>query len=183
MVVVALKEHELPNIPGDRAAAERGCRCGGRPPSVTARSPHVPGPPGTTEETKANGRRPRSPRWIARSWVLGRFERRRSGWRSRSRPMLEDVREKARQSAQRSDAGDSAGRDVLDAPQHPTGRLRSRIEMEDESPLRGQLECHRARDPARPRFVAVAFAFHSADDTAGCASARRNGRQITVRRG
>src|SRR5262249_31345084 len=42
--------------PGGHAAADRGCRCGGRPPSVTVRSPHAPGPPGTTEDTYADER-------------------------------------------------------------------------------------------------------------------------------
>src|SRR5262245_63699829 len=122
MVVIALKEHELPSIPGDRAAAERGCRCGGRPPSVTARSPHAPGPPGTTGETI-----PSSSCAVLSSAVVHDH--------AHVRCLAEDVFEKDRQSAQRTDAGDSPGADVLDAAEHATRRLRANVELKDECSL------------------------------------------------
>jgi hypothetical protein len=64
------------------------------------------------------------------------FERRRSRSRSRFRRIAEDLPQKGRQSAQRTDAGDSAGGDVLDAPEHAARRLRASVEMKYERSLR-----------------------------------------------
>ena len=63
------------------------------------------------------------------------FECRRSRSRSGSRRIAEDLHEKDRQFSQRSDAGDSAGRDVLDAPEHAVRRLRASVEMKYERSL------------------------------------------------
>jgi hypothetical protein len=53
--------------------------------------------------------------------------------RSRFRRIAEDVPQKGRQSAQRTDAGDPAGGDVLDA--QAARRLRASIEMKYERSL------------------------------------------------
>jgi len=63
------------------------------------------------------------------------FECRRSRSRSGSRRIAEDLHEKDRQFSQRSDAGDSAGRDVLDAPEHAVRRMRASVEMKYERSL------------------------------------------------
>jgi len=60
--------------------------------------------------------------------------------RSRFRRIAENVPQKGRQSAQRPDAGDSAGGDVLDAPEHAARQLRTRVEMEYERSLGRELE-------------------------------------------
>ena len=85
------------------------------------------------------------------------FERRRSRSRSRFRRIAEDLRQKGRQSAQRTDAGDSAGGDVLDATEHAARRLRASVEMKYERPLRRQLERHRTWDLIRQRSVSLAL--------------------------
>src|SRR5215813_7274911 len=181
MVVIALKEHELPSIPGDRAAAERGCRCGGRPPSVTVRSPHAPGPPGTTRETHVDERgrrsqRSRTRRWRGRASVPAMLPPAREPsapirWSSRavlssavvhdrardSARIAEDVPQKGRQAAQRTDAGDSAGADVLDAPEHAARRLRASVEMKYERSLRRKLERYGTWDLIRQRSVSLAL--------------------------
>jgi hypothetical protein len=64
------------------------------------------------------------------------FERHCSRSPSRARPVAEDVAQKGRQFAERADAGDSAGRDVLDPSEHVTRRLRAGVEMEHERSLR-----------------------------------------------
>jgi len=48
---------------------------------------------------------------------------------------VEDVPEKGRQFSERADAGDSAGRDVLDPSEHVARRLRAGVEMEHERSL------------------------------------------------
>src|SRR5262249_46907400 len=100
---------------------------------------------------------PRSSRVML--WVIARgpFEGRRPRSRSRPRRIAEDVPEKGRQSAQRSDAGDSAGGDVLDAPEHAARRLRPSVEMEYERSLGGKLEGHRTRGLIRQRSVSFAL--------------------------
>jgi hypothetical protein len=86
--------------------------------------------------------------------------------------MLEDVREKARQSAQRSDAGDSAGRDVLDPSEQVVRRLCTRVEMEHERSVGTELERRAIRQTIRERSVAIALSCHWADDTARCRPTR-----------
>jgi len=75
--------------------------------------------------------------WKDDSVVMTRrsCERRRSRSRSRCRRIAEDLPEKGHQFSQRSDAGDSAGRDVLDAPEHAVRRLRASVEMKYERSL------------------------------------------------
>src|SRR5262245_773513 len=84
-------------------------------------------------------------------------ERRRSRWRSRPRRIAEDLPEEGRQPSQRSDAGDPAGGDVLDAPEHAARRLRTSVEMEYERPVGGKLEGHRTRGLIRQRSVSFAL--------------------------
>ena len=49
--------------------------------------------------------------------------------------MAENVAEEGGQFAQRGDAGDPAGGDMLDTPEHAMRRLGAGVEMEYERPL------------------------------------------------
>src|SRR5262249_6972793 len=92
-------------------------------------------------------------------WVIAYrpFERRRSRSRSRFCRIAEDVPEKGHQSAQRTDAGDSAGGDVLDAPEHAARRLRTSVEMKYERSLGREPERHGTSDLIRQRSGSIAL--------------------------
>jgi hypothetical protein len=54
-----------------------------------------------------------------------------------ARTIAEDLRQKGHQSSERRDVSDSPGRDVLDASEHASRRLRAGVEMQYERPLWG----------------------------------------------
>src|SRR5262249_50041376 len=121
-----------------------------------------PGPPGTTGETHVDKRGRRSQRSRTRRWrgstsvptTLPRAREASAPIRWSSRAVLSSavVHDRAHDSVasrrpslrpganplNRADAGDSAGGDVLDAPEHAPRRLRASVEMEYET-LAGEL--------------------------------------------